>query len=74
MREVKRKQPKIKNAVYDYKGRLIGINGFLDRDENRIVFDELPKKQPIQADFNRVEFILNWSDIRKPSSYYRLTN
>ena len=67
-----RKQPKIINAVYSRNGKLIGINGYIDREENRIIFEELPKKETIQANLDRVDYILNMSDVTKPSSYYRL--
>lgn len=65
------KQPKINNAVY-CKGKLIGINAYIDKEENRMVYDELPKKLPVQVDLPRVDYILNWSEIKKPSSYYRI--
>jgi hypothetical protein len=65
-----RKHPKIKNAMY-YKGKLIGINSFVDSENERVIYEELPKKQTVDVDINRVNSIINLSDIRKPSFYYR---
>jgi|688.fasta_scaffold649872_3 hypothetical protein len=64
-----RKQPKIKNAVYS-KDKLIGINAYLEHNEHRMIFQELPKKMEVDVNIKRVEYIINLSDIRKPSSYY----
>lgn len=69
---MKRKQPNLKDAVYNRNEKLIGINGYIDREEKRIIFDELPTKKTVQADLDKVEYIINYMDIRKPSSYYRL--
>ena len=64
-----RKQPKIKNAVYS-KDKLIGINAYLLHEEGVMIFQELPKRMEVEFNIKRVEYIINLSDIRKPSSYY----
>lgn len=66
-----KKQPKIKGAVYSH-GKLIGINAFVEHEESRMIFEELPKKMPVDVNINKVDYIINLSDINKPSSYYRI--
>ena len=66
-----RKQPKIKGAVYSNE-KLIGINAYVEQDESRMIFDELPKRITVDINISKVDYIINLSDIRKPSSYYRI--
>ena len=66
-----RKQPKIKGAVY-YNEKLIGVNAYVEHEENRMIFDELPKRMTVDINISKVDYIINLSDIRKPSSYYRI--
>jgi len=61
-----------KESVFNYKGNLIGYFIEIERNEKVMIFEELPKLMPIQIDLNRVEYILNFSDINKPSAYYRI--
>lgn len=60
-----------KQSVFNYKGNLIGYFIEIDRNENVMIFEELPKLLPVQIDLNRVDYIVNFSDINKPSAYYR---
>jgi hypothetical protein len=63
-----------KENVYNYKGKLIGYFIEIERKENLFIFEELPKKLPVQVDLNRINYIVNFTDISKPSAYYRISN
>ena len=45
---------------------------FVEHEENRMIFDELPKRMTVDINISKVDYIINLSDIRKPSSYYRI--